>query len=167
MIGIIVEALALIPSLIVVQLFRRIRPRSQSSSSTKSSRKWTLPWWSLYLVYGLCLILVAVSIFMIIARGIEFGDEKAQKWLISILTGFFSSVLISQPLKVIISSSLFEVHPRWSRSLPGCLCHIGLFIHLCSPEPAADRAWRNFDHFATTKISSRWSSFRWLRDRCK
>lgn len=33
-------------------------------------------------------------------RGIEFGDLKSQKWLTSLLTGFFSSIFFIQPLKV-------------------------------------------------------------------
>ncbi|CAF4780373.1 unnamed protein product, partial [Rotaria sp. Silwood2] len=43
--------------------------------------------------------MIAVSILFIIARGIEFGDLKTQKWLTSILTGFFSSILLTQPIK--------------------------------------------------------------------
>ena len=38
--------------------------------------------------------------FFLIVRGIEFGDVKTQKWLVSILSGFLSSVLLTQPLKV-------------------------------------------------------------------
>jgi hypothetical protein len=45
-------------------------------------------------------VLVGVSILFIIARGIEFGDLKTQKWLTSILTSFFSSVFLTQPSKV-------------------------------------------------------------------
>ncbi len=52
------------------------------------------------MAYGLSLILVGVSIFFIIVRGIEFGDVKTQKWLTSILTGFFSSIFLTQPTKV-------------------------------------------------------------------
>jgi hypothetical protein len=44
--------------------------------------------------------MIGVSIFFIIVRGIEFGDLKTQKWLTSILTGFFSSILFTQPVKV-------------------------------------------------------------------
>ncbi len=58
------------------------------------------PWWCIFIAYGLCLMLVGVSIIFLIGRGIEFGDEKTQKWLTSILTGFFSSILLTQPLKV-------------------------------------------------------------------
>ena len=60
----------------------------------------TFPWWCLFIAYGFCVILVSMSILFIIARGIEFGDLKSQQWLTSIVTGFFSSVLITQPMKV-------------------------------------------------------------------
>ncbi|CAF1585523.1 unnamed protein product [Adineta ricciae] len=39
--------------------------------------------------------------FFLIVRGIEFGDVKTQKWLVSILSGFLSSVLLTQPLKIV------------------------------------------------------------------
>lgn len=58
------------------------------------------PWWCLFIAYGLSFIIAGVSIFFIIVRGIEFGDLKTQKWLTSILTGFFASILFIQPFKV-------------------------------------------------------------------
>lgn len=93
-VGIIVELLALLPSLMIVQLFRRTRSRQDRLT------KHTFPWWFLLINYALCFIIVTVSIFFIIARGIEFGDDKTQKWLISTACGFFSSILLTQPLKV-------------------------------------------------------------------
>lgn len=45
-------------------------------------------------------MIVGCASFIIIARGIEYGDEKTQRWLISILTGFFSSIFLTQPIKV-------------------------------------------------------------------
>jgi hypothetical protein len=62
----------------------------------------TFPWWCLFIAYGLSLIFAGISIFFIIARGIEFGDLKTQKWLTSLLSGFFSSILLIQPIKVIL-----------------------------------------------------------------
>ena len=103
-IGITIEVLALIPSLLLVQLFRRLRPRE----THQMKKKFTLPWWFIFLAYGLCVILASVSIFFIIARGIEFGDEKSQQWLTSILTGFFSSIFLTQPIKI-ISLAIFSV----------------------------------------------------------
>lgn len=60
----------------------------------------TFPWWCIFIAYTLSYAFIAISILFIIARGIEFGDLKTQKWLTSILTGFFSSILFTQPIKV-------------------------------------------------------------------
>ncbi|CAF1492760.1 unnamed protein product [Adineta ricciae] len=102
-IGVMTELLALLPSLLVVQLFQRLRSREEKSKRPK----WTLAWWWIFIAYGVCFLLVGVSIFFTIARGIEFGDSKAQKWLISILTGFFSSILLTQPMKVLCLAIFF------------------------------------------------------------
>ena len=61
---------------------------------------WVFPWWCLFIAYGLSAVMAVVSIFFIIVRGIEFGDLKCQKWLTSLLSSFFSSILVVQPLKV-------------------------------------------------------------------
>ena len=116
----------MIPSLLLVQIFRRLRPRQTRVSplcqtlhqmdslriiieepqktvdrkTKKKQSKLTLPWWWIFVAYGLCFILVVISIVFIIARGIEFGDVKTQQWLASIVTSFFSSVLLTQPIKV-------------------------------------------------------------------
>lgn len=111
-----VELLSLIPSLLIVQFFRRIRSRQQISTlyQIKSStqmfasnytvkKKFELkfPWWCLFIAYCLSFLIIVVSIFFIIVRGIEFGDLKTQKWLTSIVTGFFSSIFLTQPIKII------------------------------------------------------------------
>ena len=70
----------------------------------------TLPWWWIFIGYGLCLMFVGVSIVFIIARGIEFGDLKSQQWLGSILSGFFSSIFVTQPLKVNNQSFSIEMN---------------------------------------------------------
>ena len=45
--------------------------------------------------------MAAVSVFFIIVKGIEFGDEKVQKWLSAIIVSLVSSILLTQPIKVI------------------------------------------------------------------
>ncbi|CAF4339360.1 unnamed protein product, partial [Adineta steineri] len=70
-------------------------------------KEFSFPWWCIFIAYGLCIILVGLSIIFIIARGIEFGDDKTQKWLISILSGFFSSIIFTQPLKIISLAIFF------------------------------------------------------------
>ena len=87
-IGVIVELFVLIPSLLFLQAFRFV----QSSSSKL-----------LHIVlYIITYLMMLTSIFFIIARGLEFGDEKSRQWLISILTGFVSSIFLTQPLKVMV-----------------------------------------------------------------
>ncbi|CAF1279323.1 unnamed protein product, partial [Adineta ricciae] len=137
-IGIVVEMFALIPSLLLVQLFRRVRPRRQQQSplrqalskvklnvqndpnrqknSKKKKNTLMFPWWCILIAYGLCLVLVGVSILFIIARGIEFGDAKTQKWLVSVVSGIFSSVLLTQPLKIIALAIFFACFFRKSTS---------------------------------------------------
>lgn len=119
--------LALVPSLLLVQLFRRLRPRLQPHSplrqalykidphlarpvaSSERKKKKMLPWWCIFIAYGLCLIFVGVSILFIIARGIEFGDVKTGQWLASIISGFFSSILLTQPLKIVALAIVFTI----------------------------------------------------------
>lgn len=102
------EVFALIPSLLLVQIFRRIRSRQQSgrkyqmtnSSDEKVKDPWSLPWWFVFVAYALCVLLAGISIFFLIARSIQFGDLKTRKWFISVITGFFSSICLTQPIKV-------------------------------------------------------------------
>ncbi|CAF4269046.1 unnamed protein product, partial [Adineta steineri] len=88
-IGIIVDFFTFVPSLLIVQLFRRLRSRQKQlsplrqalykikphlQSQKKNNRKssLTFPWWCIFIAYGLCIIFVGLSILFIIARGIEF-----------------------------------------------------------------------------------------------
>lgn len=72
------------------------------------------PWWFVFVAYGLSAVLAFVSIFLIIARGIEFGDLKTQKWLISLASGFFSSILLIEPLKILALAVVFACFIRKS-----------------------------------------------------
>ena len=113
----IVEILSFLPSILLVQFFRRIQSRRaqrQLSPLREAISQMThlpaekkqkrasgmFPWWCLFVAYGLSAIMAAVSIFFVIVRGVEFGDVKCQKWLTSLFSSFFSSVILVQPLKV-------------------------------------------------------------------
>lgn len=109
-----VELFSLIPSLLIVQFFRRIRPRQQNSASRQASTKAPLsfPWWCLFVAYILSFVIIILSIFFIIVRGIEFGDLKTQQWLTSIVTGFVSSILVTQPIKIVCLAIFFACFCR-------------------------------------------------------
>jgi polycystin 1L2 len=127
-IGFIVDVLCFVPTLLFVQLFRRIRPRRKpnqlspvvqaliqlrgtahvnaskraaSPAAAKRKRPLLLPWWWLIIAYIISFLVVIMAAFVTVARSIEFGDTKTQKWLVSILASFLSSVFLSHPIKVI------------------------------------------------------------------
>ncbi|GIY80635.1 polycystic kidney disease protein 1-like 2 [Caerostris extrusa] len=45
---------------------------------------------------------IGASLFFMWAYGIAFGDEKTSKWLSSLVISFISSVLVTQPIKIIL-----------------------------------------------------------------
>ncbi|CAF1272127.1 unnamed protein product [Adineta ricciae] len=126
-VGVIVELFALLPSFLLVQMFRRIRCRQKQTSTLRSTfqkiqansksnetverknKRKTLPWWFIFIAYGICIVLVGVSIVFICGRGIEFGDLKTGQWLTSIFSGFLSSILLVQPLKILFLIVFFGV----------------------------------------------------------
>jgi hypothetical protein len=70
----------------------------QDIKKKKSELKF--PWWFKIFAYMLSFAFAAVSLFFTIVKGIEFGDEKVQKWLTSLLISFFTSLLLTQPIQV-------------------------------------------------------------------
>ena len=136
-IGLIVELLSFVPSLVLIQFFRRIRSRGREKK--KKPNEWTLPWWCLFIAYGCSLLLAIVSIFFIIVRGIEFGDSKTQKWLTSLLAGFFSSILLIQPIKVKSNPhSLFHSHSNYLFLLLSKIGLLAIFFACCSRKTDED-----------------------------
>jgi len=120
------ELVIFLPSLILVALFRRSKARqprkispvgeaiqavraqqSESKVDSSKSERFLLPWWCLILAYVLSFLIVATAIAFIIVRCAQYGDDEIQKWLGSILINFCTSVLFTQPLKVLSLAVLF------------------------------------------------------------
>ena len=66
----------------------------------KVNKTYTIPWWCKIIAYLLSFACMFVSIFFIVIKGIEFGDEKVRKWITSLLVSFLTSVLLTQPIQV-------------------------------------------------------------------
>ncbi|CAF1178747.1 unnamed protein product [Adineta steineri] len=81
----------------------------QGESKPKKKKPMTLPWWFIFIAYSFSFVVVCVSGFFLFARGVEFGDEKTRKWLTSSVTGFFSSILLTQPVKVVLFAIFFAL----------------------------------------------------------
>ena len=116
-VGIISSVLVIIPSLFLVELFKRIKrrrsriykikqilseenPKKFENKNSEKPFKLMFPWWFKIFAYMLSFAFAAVSLFFVIIKGIVFGDDKVTKWLTSLIISFFTSILFTQPLKV-------------------------------------------------------------------
>ena len=116
------------PTILLVEFFRRIKKRktrifklkyllekynlnNKTNETVKESKikqksllkkisEYKFPWWCKFIAYFISFVFVVVSVFFIIVQGITFGNDKVQKWLTSILISVFTSILLTQPIKV-------------------------------------------------------------------
>ena len=122
-VGIITNLIVFPPSLLLVQLFRRIKRRrtrlmkikmilkeknfkclDQNEKKLKNKEKKScelkFPWWFRIVAYMLSFSIAGACLFFVILKGIEFGNEKVTKWLTSLIISFLTSILFTQPLQV-------------------------------------------------------------------
>jgi hypothetical protein len=108
-IGILSSIFVIVPSFLLVQVFRRIKRRQTRLSKInalikqdkrKKHFELKFPWWFKIVAYLLSFLLVALSLFFVIIKGIEFGNDKVTKWLTSLIVSFVSSLFLTDPLQV-------------------------------------------------------------------
>ncbi len=66
----------------------------------KRSKKKSLPYWCAYIAWFVCVVTVVTSAFFTFTYSLEWGKEKANKWLTAMLLSIVESVLLIQPTKV-------------------------------------------------------------------
>ena len=104
------------PNLLIVNIFKRVRPRSSqihvmdvlkrmqdgedSEGKVKKKRPFLLPWWFVFVGYFLVFACVFVSGFFIVFYSLEWGTQKSTEWLLSIVLSFTETIFIVQPIKV-------------------------------------------------------------------
>ena len=123
-IGVITNLIVFPPSFLLVQMFRRSKQKhsrlakiklmlsqnmekATNSNGKKKSFEVKFPWWFKIIAYVLSFAFAGVSLFFVIVKGIEFGDDKVTKWLTSLIVSFLSSVILTQPLQVILLTVFF------------------------------------------------------------
>ncbi|RNA19749.1 polycystic kidney disease 1-like 2 [Brachionus plicatilis] len=105
-IGIMTNLICFPPSFLLIQLFRRSKSRpskvDEPRKNTKKDKKKKLefPWWVKIIAYFLSIVFSAVSLFLIIVKGISLGDDKVAKWLSSFVFSILTSFVITQPIQV-------------------------------------------------------------------
>ncbi len=52
----------------------------------------------------ICWVCIGGGAFMVMSYGLSFGNDKTYQWIVSMISAFFSSILLTQPLKAGSSS---------------------------------------------------------------
>lgn len=86
--------------------FSQSYDRPQSTLSQRGDRKRSrkpkkeLPWFCRYIAWLLLWMVTLGAAAMVTFYGISFQDDKCKKWITSMLVSFFTSIFITQPIKV-------------------------------------------------------------------
>ena len=92
----------------VGEAIENIRSKKHPTGNpSKKEKRFLLPWWCLIIAYVLSVLIIVTSVFFILIKCLSYRDEKARVWLGTMLTNFFASILLFQPLKVLLLALLF------------------------------------------------------------
>ena len=75
--------------------------QGQTSRDKKKKKRFSLPWWFKVVAWTLLWVTVAVSAAFVTFFGIMFEDTKCKKWITSMVISFFTSIFLTQPIKVV------------------------------------------------------------------
>ncbi len=124
-------------NVLIVQIFRNLRPKQEKPKKkqqksaeeaegeehvpeivpdiqveNQSPPQGKLPYCFIYLAYALCYLASAASIFFTLLYSIQWGKETSTEWVIAMVTSFFQSVLLLQPIKVVLVAVLMALCVR-------------------------------------------------------
>ena len=110
-------------NVLIVQIFRNLRPKLKKLKKNKvgaegeqktvlilpnievenqNPPQGKLPHCFIFFAYALCYLASAASVFFTLLYSIQWGKETSTEWVIAMVTSFFQSVLLLQPIKVIL-----------------------------------------------------------------
>ncbi|KAI8488060.1 hypothetical protein Bbelb_341780 [Branchiostoma belcheri] len=84
-------------NLIIVQIFRRCRPKGVPKSSGLQ-----LPYWSVYVGWTLLVLTTLASGFFLLLYSMEWGRDKSIQWLTAFGLSFLQSMVVVQPAEAVI-----------------------------------------------------------------
>ena len=97
--SVITALIVAIPILIVTKIFSKTGERKQSTCN-RLKRESQLPFWCLYLAYGVVILCVAAGAFFTILYALQWGKQKSEAWLLAFVLSFVESILLLEPLQV-------------------------------------------------------------------
>ncbi|XP_066271675.1 polycystin-1-like protein 2 [Branchiostoma lanceolatum] len=77
-------------------------PYSDKKVTDEKKKRCILPWWCVFIAWFLVFASCFLSALFTILYGSEYGREKAEAWLFTFFTSFFTDLLILQPVKVVL-----------------------------------------------------------------
>ena len=82
---------------------------NQCDRQPAKKKRLSLPWWCSIIAWMLLWITVGVCVAFVTFYGIMFQDEKCKKWITSMIVSFVTSVLFTQPIKVLLVALFFAL----------------------------------------------------------
>ena len=84
------------------------KPNIEQDGKAKKKKK-GLPHCFVYFAWSLCFLASVTSAVFTVSYSLNWGPEISNKWLIAFLTSFVQSILVIQPVKVVLVSLLFAL----------------------------------------------------------
>ena len=100
------SSLVAIPvNVFVVTIFRNTKLTNGKAEKTQGC----LPYWFTYVGWFICVLIATISSIFIVFYSMMWGTQTSNEWLTSISVSLFQDILVSQPIKVIISAFLLSL----------------------------------------------------------
>ncbi|XP_061188668.1 uncharacterized protein LOC133196830 [Saccostrea echinata] len=113
-VGLMSSLITVIPSVIIISLFRKRNLKSESKTTRKENvvfkekerSQCRMPWWTIFFAYFIIISAIAAGGFFTFLYSLQFGSEKTNDWLLSFVFGTFEGAFMMEPLKVLLLASL-------------------------------------------------------------
>ena len=91
----------------------KLDPKGEDEAAPKKKKRWwrkkyPLPWWCIIIAWILSILCILCGAVFCTFYSLEWGKQKSEEWLSSLLLSFFQSAIVVQPIKVGVSSYLMS-----------------------------------------------------------
>ena len=83
--------------------------KDEEEDEENTSDQGFLPWWCIYVAWALTISSSFACAFFIMQYGLRYGWQTSLDWLVAMLVSFIQSVVIVQPVKVIVLAIVFAL----------------------------------------------------------
>lgn len=98
-VGLMSSIITVIPSIIIISLFRNRKLKTDSSEDIRRTGG-KLPWWTIFIAYFLIVAAIVGGGFFTFLYSLQFGYGKTNDWLLSFVFGTAEGAFMMEPLKV-------------------------------------------------------------------